>query len=266
LSIYNCSGNGIYNFNDGKLHNVKIVGKDVAGNAVILNFKVLSDSTKVLKESKRSSSGVKKINCFKEDEYSTDSFKIIFHKNSLYYNLDLIYSNSKKGKYKSYSKYHHIHNKYIPLHNKASIFIKPDSIPNNLRDKAIIAGLTRRGRIFSAGGEWKDGFIETKINNFGTYFVTVDSIVPIIRSLSLDKYKRLKNRKLNFRITDNLSGIEEYIGYIDDKWVLFKYDEKNNLISCNLSTEKVSKGKHFLVLWVKDYCGNIASYETNFIY
>ena len=265
LNIYRTKGNGLYDFSDGKLHKVKIIGKDIMGNAVKISFKVLSDSTKAIKKPQNNSTFVKKINCLKEDTFSTDSFKIIFHKNCLYSDIDLNYFTSNYNK-KSYSKLHHIHNRYIPIHNKVSIAIKPDSIPVEFRSKAIIAGISKRGNTFSAGGEWKEGYLETKVKNFGTYFVTIDNIAPVIRSLSLTKYKKVKSNSLGFKITDNLSGIKEYVGYIDNNWVLFKYNEKNNSISCNLPEEKIKRGKHFLVLWVKDYSGNIASYETSFTY
>ncbi len=263
LSIYQTSGSGLYDFSDGKLHKVKIVGKDVKGNAVSINFKVLSDSTKALKKAKPNSSIVKKIDCFKEDTFATDSFKIIFHRNCLYHDIDLTYFTSE-NKYSIYSKLHHIHNRYIPIHNRVSILIKPDNLPQDLKNKALIAGLSKRGNMYAESSEWEGDFLEAKVNSFGSYFVAVDTLKPVIRSLSLDKYKRAKSGHLKFRITDNLSGVEEYIGYIDDKWVLFEYDQKNNLINCNLSKEGIKKGEHSLVLWVKDYCGNIASYETSF--
>ncbi len=262
LGVYQTKSNGLFDFSDGKLHKVKIVGKDIKGNAVTINFKVLSDSTKKLKPTKPGSAVVKKIDCFKQDTFETDSFKIFFHRNCLYHNIDLTYftTTNKRG---GYSKLHHIHNRYVPIHNKVTICIKPDSIPADVRNKAIIAGISKRGNIYAAGGEWNGEFIEAKVKNFGTYFVTIDNTKPVIRSLSVDKYKRVRSGKLKFKITDNLSGIKEYIGYIDDKWVLFEYDQKNNLISCNLTKEKIAKGKHEVVLWVTDYSGNIATYETN---
>jgi hypothetical protein len=73
--------------------------------------------------------------------------------------------------------------------------------------------------MYAESSEWKGDFIEAKIRNFGTYFVAIDSLKPVIRSLSIDKYNRVKSGHLKFKITDNLSGIEEYIGYIDNKWV-----------------------------------------------
>lgn len=264
FSVYKTNGRGIFDFSDGKLHKIRIVGKDIKGNATSLSFNVQSDSSYALRAEKEAVSE-NRINCFREQKISTDSFKIHFHKNCLYYNIDFQYHTSNAGK-GNFSKYYHIHNKNVPLHNKVTIAIKPYEIKDELKSKAIIAGITSRGNRYSAGGEWKDDFLETKINSFGTYYITVDTIPPIIRSLSIDKYNKIKGSSLDFKITDNLSGIEEYIGFIDNNWVLFKYDEKNNLITCDLPEEKINRGKHTLVLWVKDYCGNIRSFESSFFY
>jgi hypothetical protein len=61
-----------------------------------------------------------------------------------------------------------------------------------------------------------------------------------------------------------LSGVSEYVAFIDDKWALFEYDEKNNVISCNLPKEKILEGKHHIVLWVRDKCDNLSFYESQF--
>ena len=41
----------------------------------------------------------------------------------------------------------------------------------------------------------------------------------------------MKNEsKISFKVTDNLSGINEFNGFVDGKWVLFQYDGKNKHI------------------------------------
>ena len=132
--------------------------------------------------------------------------------------------------------------------------------------KILIVGIGRNQRLFSAGGAWNGEFIETHIGSFGTYYVGVDTICPVITPISLKKSDVLKSDLLSFEITDNLSGIEDYVAYIDNKWVLFEYDEKYDLITCHLPAENITSGEHELILWVRDKVGNIGSYESKFIY
>jgi hypothetical protein len=264
LRIYQTKGNGIYDFSDGKLHRVKIVGTDFKGNAGSFDFYVQSDSSIAIPEPAKGMS-VQEINCRRANEYSTDSFHISFPENTFFYNFYFKYSYSKVG-LRNYSDYHHIHNQYVPLNNNAHISIKPFPIPENLKNKALIVGIDRYHRLYSAGGNWNGDYIETDIDEFGTYYVTVDTICPTIEPISLKKSNILISNWLHFEIEDNLSGIADYYAYIDDSWVLFTYDEKNKLISCYLPSENILKGEHNLVIWVRDKLGNIGTFESKFIY
>lgn len=42
--------------------------------------------------------------------------------------------------------------------------------------------------------------------------------------------ERVKNKVIQVKIGDALSGIDSYNGYIDGKWVNFYYDAKNDLM------------------------------------
>jgi hypothetical protein len=265
LKVYKSKGNGLYDFSDGNLHKIEIIGKDFKGNATNLLFYLQSDSTKKVNPPMKTRNVVKEVDYDKVSQFSTDSFKIVFPENSLYYNIDFKYSKSKIGS-RSYSDYHHIHNQYVPLHNEPTISIKPYQIPEYLKSKTLIVGIGRNQHLFSAGGAWNGDFIETHIGSFGTYYVGVDTICPIITPISLKKSDVLKSDFLSFEITDNLSGIGDYVAYIDNKWVLFEYDEKFDLITCHLPSENITPGEHELILWVRDKVENIGSYESKFIY
>ena len=265
LKIYKSTGNGIYNFSDGKSHTVRIKASDINGNSSFIRFIVLSDSTTKTKSDLRLSPDLKEINCKKEELFTAKDFYLGFSNNSLYYNINFHYNTTHSGS-KIYSKYHHIHNQAVPLHLGPVLRIKPYPIPESLKPKALIVGINRNHEHFYAGGIWKGDSLETTINTFGTYYVSVDTIEPVIKKLIPGNRKNLDLNKLKFQIWDNLSGIGEIVSFIDNKWVLFEYDEKNNLITCNLIKEKIERGEHFLVLWVTDQKGNIASYESKFTY
>ncbi len=263
LGIYETSGNGIFDFSDGKLHKVKIVGIDFSGNTRMVQFSVLSDKNKALTKKQASENVVQHINYFEENTFQADSVRLFFPLNSLYYNIDLQYFTSKNN-YSRYSRLHHVHTRYVPIHKSINIKIKPHKIDSSLMEKALIAGISKRGNIYAVSSKWSGDFLSANVRYFGTYFVTIDNVKPRIRDLSFYTSRKAERNKLKFKITDNLSGIKEYIAYIDNKWVLFEYDQKKHLIECDLISEKINKGKHKLVLWVKDYCGNIAEFTASF--
>jgi len=72
--------------------------------------------------------------------------------------------------------------------------------------------------------------------------------------------------QIRFKIKDNLSGIKKYAGFIDDKWVLFEYDEKSAVIKYRFD-EHISKGKqHKIRLLIDDHKRNQNVYEASFYY
>ena len=72
---------------------------------------------------------------------------------------------------------------------------------------------------------------------------------------------------IRFKVTDNLSGISEYNGIIDNKWVLFEYDLKDDLIFYKFDKTRLKSGiKHELEFYVKDEVGNQSGYFSSFIW
>ena len=265
LNIYETSQTGLFDFSDGQLHKLNILAADIKGNATSFVFYIKSDSLQIQAPPEKSTLVVKTIDYSKIDEFATDSFRIIFNENCLYDYLDFRYFVSQ-GHASNYSKYHYVHNPSIPLHNEATIEIMPCNFPQNLKNKALIAGVGPRGRAFSVGGKWNNGFLQTNISNFGTYFIAIDTILPTIEPFHYKTKKKKKSNFLHFKIKDELSGIQEYVCFIDGEWILFEYDEKNNLISCNLPSENILEGRHDLILWVRDKCNNLTIYESEFVY
>ena len=254
--------NGIYNFNDGKLHKVEILAKDFYGNYKRVSFKVQSGTSYLKKKNHNSKYVVQNLFYQKINYFDNDEIKLTFHRNSLLYNIGFQYYTSVP-KFKAYSKIHHLHKASTALFNKFSIAIKVDSLDESLKEKVLIARISKQGRFIPEGGKYIDGYVISKTNYFGNYVVLVDTILPRIRLINKSKTKL---RNLKFRISDNLSGIKTYNGYIDGKWVLFKYDVKYHLINCDLSNENIKKGKHELLLEVSDYSGNVARFKKDFVY
>lgn len=255
---------GIYNFNDERTHRVKIEALDFYGNRKTLRFNVVRDTTKIYYLPADKNNISQRLYCRKENFFDSPELKVTFHRNSLLYDLNFYYF-ATEPKFKAYSKIHHIHKESTPLFNKISIAIKADSLPESLQEKALIARITKSGKLSSAGGKYLDGYLITKVNSFGKYVITVDTVKPKIIPLSLSK-TTIVARNIRFKITDDLSGIKSFNGYIDNQWVLFTYDAKYRLIQCDLANENIRKGKHELILKVSDNSGNIETFKSIFTY
>ena len=258
LSIYSSLVNGgRINFNDGAIHQLRYVITDSKGNSSILSFSVHAGSAPVA--AAVIPSGIiypyNKVN-----EFNSDDIKVIFPKGTLYSDLNFNYKRLPKPQGNAYSSMHQIHNRYTPLHVGFDLWIKADNLPEGLRNKALVVNSNGS----SQGGSFDNGYIKTTPRNFGSFYISVDTIAPRIVPVNISEGKNMAGlSKIFFRLSDNLSGIKSFNGYIDGKWVLMEFDTKTATLWHSFD-ERTSTGKHTLELVVVDVKENTRKYSVNF--
>ena len=91
-------------------------------------------------------------------------------------------------------------------------------------------------------------------------------LLPSVTAVNISEGKNLSSAKnIQFRISDNLSGIETYDSFIDGNWVFGKYVPKRGTYTIPFDTyNNISKGKHLLRVLVIDERGNETIKEYNF--
>lgn len=150
-----------------------------------------------------------------------------------------------------------------PFNKAAKLSIKTDEISNVPVQKLLIGYISPSGKLSSAGGKYSGGYVSTTINGGGRYVVVCDTINPRIRPLF--SAKNPPKNEVAFKITDDLSGVSTYNGYIDDKWVLFEYDAKSATIKHKFDSSIITKGiKHSCRVELSDANGNKSTYKTSF--
>ncbi|NLB27243.1 MAG: M23 family metallopeptidase [Bacteroidales bacterium] len=262
LSIYSYVRNkGIFKVNDGNPHPVSIEIKDIHGNKAVIKFSIVSRVGNI--QANGNEYG-QHINFNKQAWYRNDSISINFPANTFYKDFKFTY---RKAPGKLLSGIHIIHNKTVPLHKSAVISIQPGNVNDKIHEKLLLVNVdTITGRLSSAGGSYKNGWVTSNIRSFGNYAVAADTIPPKIVPLSISNQTILTEAsRLRFLISDELSGISSVEGYLDGKWILFDYDAKNNLIVHTFDTERFEMGKkHQLKLYVTDLKSNKSVYEASF--
>ncbi|MFC2118057.1 M23 family metallopeptidase [Bacteroidota bacterium] len=268
LSIYNYTkNNGKVSFKDYEVHNGKYIVKDLHGNISILDFLLQKDSTEwnFQKEDSLPESQKKYMTWLHNNTYSNDGFLIDVPGNALYDSILFTY-NVVDTTDIFYSPIHIVHNKYVPLHTSYAISIKTRGLPKHLQNKALITGLDEEGEFIPLGGKWHNGFINTRLREFGNFTVIIDTLAPEIIAMDIDSMNNfIDTSEIKFIIKDDLSGIAKFEGKIDGKWVLFEYDQKNDLIIYKFDKEKLNTDiEHQLVLTVTDNKNNVAVFSSKF--
>ena len=106
------------------------------------------------------------------------------------------------------------------------------------------------------GGEWNENKIKFYSKNLTNYSILEDNEPPVINVITINQ------NEIKIRIKDFQSGISNYEGKINDQWILFEYDNKNDIIiSKKLNSNQPFKGR--FVLTVEDNASNKTFYKIN---
>ena len=144
----------------------------------------------------------------------------------------------------------------VPLHDYADLSIGLTQLPVLDVSKYYVAGIDSKGKRYSLGGKFEDGYMKAKVREIGTFTVGVDTIPPIVTPLNPQQWGR--RGAITLQVKDEHTDISSYRGTIDGQYALFgKYNSVNNHIVCYLDPKHVQKGgKHELVFTATDECGN----------
>ncbi|MFD2743790.1 M23 family metallopeptidase [Sphingobacterium populi] len=254
--FHHLPNDGILELTDNQVHDVKYVVKDVKGNCSELNFQIQNSANY---RPKANNAKGQLMPYDQDNQFTNALIEIDIPKGVLYTDLDFIYSSSAKPA-GGFSEIHHVHNPLTPLFTTYKLRIKPTSLPERLRDKALIAS-TQSG---SEGGKYEDGWVVVNTRNLGSFYVAIDTVAPSITPRNLSNGKNVAQQsKIDFTISDNFSGIQSFDGYIDGEWVLMEYDPKNRHL-WHIFQSSLSKGKHQFRLVVKDWKDNERIYQAEF--
>lgn len=267
LSVYETrTRRGLIDFNDGKLHRMQYVVEDANGNISVLTFYVQAVPPD-FRDAMQQVVNPKTQMVFDWDsdsEFSTDDLRLELPRGTLYDTLSFAFSQSPAGK-EFYTPLYKVHHPGVPMHDYGKIYLKPQGLPSGSEGKALVVQVPPKGDLIPVGGKWEKGWLVAPIRSFGTYAVVVDSVAPTIAAVNITNGKNVSGQKnITFRIDDALSGIADYRGTIDDKWILMDYDAKNKLLTYTID-HRMPKGNSLLKLEVTDARGNKKSYQAKLI-
>ena len=162
-----------------------------------------------------------------------------------------------------YSAKYQLHYSYVPLHHYFELNIKPNKpIPNDLRNKAVMIYSDGKDEDGRAATTSDNGWYKTKVRNFGTYWLDIDTTPPVITSLQKNNSKLNKAKQITFEVKDEMTSVKSFSGYLDGKWICF--EQHSNLFFYKFD-EHCPKGKHKLVFKAEDENGNAQTFQLNFM-
>ncbi|MGG7036513.1 MAG: M23 family peptidase, partial [Flavobacterium sp.] len=99
----------------------------------------------------------------------------------------------------------------------------------------------------------------------GEYRLLKDTIAPRISIAKSVEGRWISGQsELQFNISDDLSGIKSYEGFLNGNWMLLEFDRKTKKLIHRFSDGIVAEGRNDLKITVTDNVGNSAIFETHF--
>ncbi len=256
---------GILDFSENRAFHIAFILDDAYGNRSTIAFTVLGGSRSALNRKNEQEAYTEIFSCMNPNEFNRARLELQIPEGALYDDLNFNFARTEMlpG---TYAPVYHLHNPYTPLHMACRLAIEPEGLPDSLKGKALIGMVSDEGEIESVGGQWKDGRVITEILSFGNFTVALDTLPPkIIPLVQNGRTDMSREQSVRFRVTDDLSGIKSYEGYIDNRWALFEYDPKNDLVSYTFDASRINRGsQHELELYITDNKENISYYYTEF--
>ncbi|RZK11953.1 MAG: M23 family metallopeptidase [Flavobacterium sp.] len=156
------------------------------------------------------------------------------------------------------------HDESVAVHSNFTVTIENSKFTSAEREKMFIASMDGK-RLSYNFTKIKDSVFTSYTKNLGKFVLAKDTTPPRISQVNIPEGKWLsKQNDLKLTISDNLSGIKSYSGYLNGKWILFEYDYKTKTIIHEFDEKFIAEGRNDLKVVVTDNVGNSAIFETHF--
>ena len=260
LKLYNTTNAGYIDINEERNYRMRYELEDHNGNTLTYSFVVRGQQQPVAQAGKCDNF----MPWGMHNSFVDFDFMLDIPSGNLYDSFCYFHRKIRSTVY--YSDMHQVNESPIPLHDNATMWIKLNADTLENRRQYGIVEVNESGSDSWIGGAYKRGGIETSIRELGRrYAVDIDTVPPKITPVNVEKW--VTSRRIQIRLTDNKSGVANFKGTIDGKFVLFSHDMKSSLYTYVFDDSRLEKGKtQELVFTAVDGAGNSSEYRYSFEY
>jgi len=236
---------GIFELNDNVEKDVLIEVIDWNNNKSYLNFKIEGIVSNIIEKP------ITGIEILPTQKYQIikDNIEIGFKKNSFFNKVALNIESDNDTLM--------IGEDIYPLRKSYNIKILKQVEDSIIRRQSYIGLINKDGKLSYLNTSKKDEFFSTNSSILGSYVISRDSISPEVKPLNFSLNKDISNQKtIRLRVYDRTSGIKSYNVLINDKWALFEYEPKSNLIFHQIEDGIIKNGENNINIKVTDGVGN----------
>ena len=248
-NFYKNSSRGIFKVNDNEIISLNIVLSDYNNNKTYIQIEVKPSNKNFIYDSFEDQLD-KKIDKSLNYNITLNDLKLNFNKNTFYHDtsIDLNFEKDTLT----------VYNPNIILKNPYKVKFPVNNNGN------FIGSLDKNNNVIYISSNRKDDYFEYKTKTLGKFFISSDTIGPIIKKIN--KKNRTNNKKIRLLIRDEETGIKKYSARINNEWALFEYEPKKSLIQFNPDDYIQLKEENELFVVVEDLLGNKTIYNETIYY
>ncbi len=255
-----CRTDGILNLQDRKIHTIKIIVTDAAGNAAALNLKVQYDGAVI--KNNHAAHYKQLLLPGKTNHAETANAMVDFSSRAFYDTVPLTLYEEKEVDRNTASPAIHLLDATIPVHDSFRVRVKTTLVQNNPLRKHVVMQLTNEKHSITAKGRWTGNSMLGYFMELGNVQLIIDTIAPEVVFTEGDKTLFAGDAKaLHIVCKDNLGDIYFFRGELDGHWVLF---EKKGDRFTYFFDEHCKPGNHVLTITAGDKANNITQERYTF--
>ena len=256
LGINQSHYNGIISIDEERTYRIEYTLKDLYGNTSTLRFDITGKETAI----PPFQSNDIRFPYHRNNEYIGKGIDLKIPRGNLY--TDVYLKIDTIAQHTPFAPLYEIGDR-MPLHSYCPLLL--DISYDTYSDKSKYGVVHNwRNRKTWLGGEYKDGKMAVEVRELGKFSIEIDTIPPVITAVNPAQWT--SNKRIAFKITDNLSGINTYRGTLDGEFVLFQYDAKTNSLFCIYDPKRMKSVKQLLHLVVTDKAGNSSEYHKEIVF
>lgn len=262
LSVYHQEKNrGIIHSEPGKIKKIKIVATDANANKSELLFYLAGKQKYKLKNELLSQ---KMIPWQQSFEFDSAGVELRIPAKVLYDSVPFTFNIDSSPNTRLLSPVYSINQETVAIHDAYQLRM-PFYQDKTTEFNKLLLVYVSADKLSPLGGSIINGKLEINLRGFGPFAVAIDTIAPVIKpknGLAINR-DLTSARKIQFEISDDLSGIKFIRGTINGKWVLFEWDPKNSLFSYEMDENTPKQGNFELKVVAVDAKDNKSVFQLN---
>jgi hypothetical protein len=156
-----------------------------------------------------------------------------------------------------------LHEPTLPMHRNFTLSFDVSDLPSQQRKQSFIARLDAKDRLQYVRTYKRGNTFSTRQRELGRYTLAMDTVPPKIQPKNFKPRQWLTNyRYLSLRISDDLSGISDYVARLNGKWILMEYEPKTRTITYTFDDRIGEERQCELEVMVTDNSGNSSTYTA----